>query len=94
MENSVYLLTYYIRCKRLEWLECVWKAIGDKLKNVITRKINKKRLLGKPRTRRKDTAEKDMRLIDGYTTLNWILNKEKRRDSIMAVQVLNGPLNY
>jgi len=46
----------YIRCKRLEWLGHVWKADGDILKNVLILKIKKKRPLGRPRTRWKDTV--------------------------------------
>jgi len=66
----------YIRCKRLEWLGPVRRADGDVLKNVLIRKINKKRLLGRPRTRWKDTVEKDMRLIDEHATLDWTLDRE------------------
>uniref|UniRef100_A0A2S2PQV7 Uncharacterized transposon-derived protein F52C9.6 n=1 Tax=Schizaphis graminum TaxID=13262 RepID=A0A2S2PQV7_SCHGA len=81
-----------IRCKRLEWLH-VWRADRDLLKNVLIRKINKKRPLGRPRTRWKDTAEKDMRLIDEDATLDWTLNREKWRGLLVAAQVLNGPLS-
>ncbi|KAF0721180.1 putative transposon-derived protein F52C9.6 [Aphis craccivora] len=83
----------YIRCKRLEWLGHVWRADGDLLKNVLIRKIDKKRPLGRPRTRWKDTAEKDMRLIDKNATLDWTLNREKWRGLLVAAQVLNGPLS-
>ncbi|KAL4103343.1 hypothetical protein QTP88_018720 [Uroleucon formosanum] len=83
----------YIRCKRLEWLGHVWRADGDLLKNVLIRKINKKRPLGRPRTRWKDTAEKDKRLIDEDATLDWTLNREKWRGLLVAAQVLNGPLS-
>jgi hypothetical protein len=83
----------YIRCKRLEWLGHVWRADGDLLKNVLIRKINKKSPLGRPRTRWKDTAEKDMRLIDEDATLDWTLNREKWRCLLVAAQVLNGPLS-
>jgi hypothetical protein len=54
----------YIRCKCLEWLGHVCRADGDVLKNVLIRKIDKKRPLGRPRTGWKDTVKKDMRLID------------------------------
>jgi len=48
----------------------VWRADGDLLKNILIGKINKKLPLGRPRTRWKDTVEKDMRLIDGNATLD------------------------
>jgi len=67
----------FIRCKRLEWLGHVWRADGDVLKNVLIRKINKKRPLGRPRTRWKDIVEKDMRLIDEHTTLDWTFGQRK-----------------
>ncbi|KAL4113103.1 hypothetical protein QTP88_016788 [Uroleucon formosanum] len=67
----------FMRCKRLEWLRHVWRVDGDVLKNVLIRKINKKRPLGRPRTKWKDTVDKDMRLIDDHATLDWTLDREK-----------------
>jgi len=69
------------------------RADGDLLKNVLIRKINKKRPLGRPRTRWKDTVEKDMRLIYERATLDWTLGREKWKDLLVAAQVLNGPLS-
>jgi len=71
----------------------VWKADGDLLKNVVIGKINKKRPLGRPRTRWKDTVEKDMRLIEEIATLDWTLDREKWRGLLAAAQVLNEPLS-
>jgi hypothetical protein len=63
------------------------------LKNILIRKINKKRPLERPRTRWKDTVEYDMRLIDEHETLDWTLDREKWKGQLMAAQVLNGPLS-
>jgi len=83
----------YVRCKRLEWLGHVWRAEGDLLKNVLLEKINKKRPLGRPRTRWKDTVKKDMRLIDENATLDWTLDGKKWRCLLVVAQVFNGPLS-
>lgn len=74
-------------------MEHVWRADEDKLKNVLTEKMNKKRPPGRPRKLWKDTVEKDLRLIDGNTTLHWTLDREKWRGVPVAPQTLNGPLS-
>jgi len=61
----------YVRDKRLEWLGLVWRSNVDILKNLFIEKINKKRPLGRPRTRWKDTVEKDMRLVYRNATIDW-----------------------
>lgn len=77
-----------IRYKRLEWIGHVWRADGDVLNNVLIENINKKRLLGRPRTRWKYTVEKDIRLVDGKATLNCFLNSKKWRRLLAAAKVL------
>lgn len=63
------ILTHFIiGRKRSEWLGHIWRANGNVLENVLTEKTNEKRPLGRPRTRRKDTVEKDRRLIEGSST--------------------------
>lgn len=52
----------------------VWRADGDVFKNVLVGKVNKsinKRPLDRPKTKWKDTVEKDMKLINGNVTLEW-----------------------
>lgn len=62
---------------KIEWLGRVWRVDGDVLKNVLIRKIYKKRPYGRSRTRWKYTIEKDTRRIDGNAMLDWTLGKEK-----------------
>jgi len=66
---------------------------GGILKNVLTERINKKRPLDRPTTRWKDTVKKDMRPVDGNATIDWASDRGKRRSSLVAAQVLNGPLS-
>lgn len=70
----------------------MWRADEDVLKNTLKGKVNKKRPLGRSRTRWKTIVENDMRLIDGSVTLDWTLNREKWGGLLMAALVLNGPL--
>lgn len=72
----------------------MWRTEGNVLKNVLVGKINKKHPLGRRRTRWKDTVEKDMRLIDGNATLDWILDGKKWRALLVAAQVINGSLSF
>jgi hypothetical protein len=43
---------------------------GDVLRNVLLAKLNKKRPLGRPRTKWKDAVEKYMSLVGGNATLD------------------------
>lgn len=45
----------------MEWFGYIWRAEGDILHKVT---IQKKRPLGRPRTRWKDAVEKDIQLMD------------------------------
>ncbi|KAF0686884.1 Uncharacterized protein FWK35_00036068, partial [Aphis craccivora] len=47
-------ITTYIKIKRMEWFGHVWRADGDIIKKVLTETIQKKRPIGRPRTRWKD----------------------------------------
>lgn len=68
----------------------VGTCIESELKNVQTGKIYKKRPLGRPRTRRKDTVENDLRLIDENATT---MDREKmERLPSGSADFLNGPL--
>lgn len=83
----------------LDWLGHVYMTNLDVLKNFLMGRKNKKRPLGKPRTRWKDTAEKCTRLVNGNATMEWIrekqwtLDREKWRGLLEAAQVHNGPLS-
>jgi len=60
------ILTYYMRCKRLEWLGHVWRADEDVLKNIRIEKLIKNVYL-------EDQEQ------DGNATLDWTLDREKWR---------------
>lgn len=53
----------YIKSKRLEWFGHVWRADGQVMKEVLVNKINKKRSLGRPRTRWVGVVAQDIKNI-------------------------------
>jgi len=84
----------FIRTKRMEWFGHIWWAEDDILKKVITITIQKKRPLGRPRTRWKDAVKKDIQLVDAIASVELALNRERWRDLLVAAQVLQGPLSW
>ena len=86
-------ILYFIRKKRLEWFEHVWRADGQLIKNVLINKINKTRPLGRPKTRWIDVVAKDIKMIDQEATLETAYQRERWREILMAAMVLNGPLS-
>jgi len=56
-------------------------------------KMNKKRLLGRPRTRWIDVVAKDLKSIDQNVTFEFTYNRERWRDLLKAPMVLNGPVS-
>jgi hypothetical protein len=83
----------FIRTRRMEWFGHIWRAEDDILKKVITTTIQKKRPLGRPRTRWKDAVEKDVQLVDVNASVELALNRERWRDLLVAAQALQGPLS-
>lgn len=49
--------------------------------------------MGSPRIRWKDTAENDMRLIDGSAMLDWTLDVKKWKGLLVAAHDQNGLLS-
>lgn len=76
VKNPMYLHIYVVS-KRIEGVVGrVRRADEDVSKNARIGKVNKKRPLGRPATRRKDTVEKDTRSVDGSAPLDWSLDRE------------------
>ncbi|KAF0767193.1 Uncharacterized protein FWK35_00016239 [Aphis craccivora] len=63
--------------KRLECFGHVWKADGQKIKEVLVNKINKKRPLGRPRTRRVDVIAQDIKNIKEESSFDDAYDREK-----------------
>jgi len=80
-----------VQGKRLERLGRARRSNGGILKNVSTEQMDKNRPLGRPRPRRKDTAEKDTRLVDGIDATT---DRASDRESTERLaRVLDGPLS-
>lgn len=43
---------------------CIWKTEGSEIKNVVNKKLNRKRFSGKPRQKQQDGMSKDLITID------------------------------
>jgi len=56
-------------------------------------RINKKRPLGRPRTRWIDGDAKDLKAIDQNVTYELTYNRERWGDLLKAAMVLNGPVS-
>lgn len=83
----------FIRKKRLEWFGHAWRADGQLIKNVIIKKINKTRPLGRPKTRWIDVVAKDIVMINQNATFETAYQRDRWREILMAAMVLNGPLS-
>ncbi|VVC27040.1 Hypothetical protein CINCED_3A006458 [Cinara cedri] len=81
------------KTKRMERFGHIWRAEDDILKKVTTATIQKKRPLGRPRTRWKDAVKRDIQLLDVNASLELALNRESWKDLLVAAQVLQGPLS-
>jgi hypothetical protein len=77
----------------MEWFGHIWRAEDNILKKVITTTMQKKRPLGRSRTRWKDAVEKDVQLVDVNASVELALNRERWRDLLVAAQALQGPLS-
>ncbi|KAE9523560.1 hypothetical protein AGLY_016112, partial [Aphis glycines] len=69
----------YIRSKRLEWFGHVWRAGGQVIKEVLINTINKKRPLGRPRTRWVDVIAQDIKNIEEASSFDDAYDREKWR---------------
>ncbi|KAL4100675.1 hypothetical protein QTP88_020709 [Uroleucon formosanum] len=83
----------YIRSKRLEWFGHVWRADGQVIKEVLINTINKKRPLGRPRTRWVDVIAQDIKNIEEASSFDDAYDREKWRGFVMAAMALNGPIS-
>ncbi|KAE9522716.1 hypothetical protein AGLY_016879 [Aphis glycines] len=83
----------YIRSKRLEWFGHVWRAGGQVIKEVLINTINKKRPLGRPRTRWVDVIAQDIKNIEEASSFDDAYDREKWRGFVMAAMALNGPIS-
>jgi hypothetical protein len=64
----------FIRTKRMKWFGHIWRAEDDILKKIITATIQKKRPLGRTRTRWKDAVKRDIQLVDANASVELALN--------------------
>ncbi|XP_029342105.1 uncharacterized protein LOC115033526 [Acyrthosiphon pisum] len=80
----------YIRSKRLEWFGHVWRADGQVIKEVLINTINKKRPLGRPRTRWVDVIAQDIKNIEEASSFDDAYDREKWRGFVMAAMDLMG----
>lgn len=69
----------YIKSKRLEWFDHVWRANGQVIKEVLVNKINKKRPLGRPRTRWMDVIAQDIKNIKEESSFDDAHDREMER---------------
>ncbi|KAL4123073.1 hypothetical protein QTP88_015305 [Uroleucon formosanum] len=83
----------YIRSKRLEWFGHVWRADGQVIKEVLINTINKKRPLGRPRTRWVYVIAQDIKNIEEASSFDDAYDREKWRGFVMAAMALNGPIS-
>ncbi|XP_015364583.1 PREDICTED: uncharacterized protein LOC107162266 [Diuraphis noxia] len=83
----------FIRTKKMEWFGQIWRAEDDILKKVITAMIQKKRPLGRPRTRWKYAVKRGIQLVDVNASIELALNRERWRDLLGAAQALEGALS-
>jgi len=86
-------ISSYIKIKRMEWFGHVWRADNDIIRKVLTETIQKRRPIGRPRTRWKDAVEKDIKMLGRNITVDMALDRERWRELLVAAQVLQGPLS-
>ncbi|KAF0757235.1 Uncharacterized protein FWK35_00022628 [Aphis craccivora] len=60
------------------------RADNDIIKKVLTETIQKKRPIGKPRTRWKDAIEKDINMLGRNVTVDLALDRERWRELLVA----------
>jgi len=77
----------------MEWFGHVWRADNDIIRKVLTETIHKKRPIDRPRTRWKDSVEKDIKMLGRNVSVDLALNREIWRELLVAAQVLQGPLS-
>ncbi|CAI6343359.1 unnamed protein product [Macrosiphum euphorbiae] len=71
----------------------MYGANGQIIKQALMAEMTGKRLLGRPRTRWKDSVVKDLRVLQERTQLDMAYNREEWNKFVMAALDLNGPLS-
>jgi hypothetical protein len=66
---------------------------GQAIKEVLVNKMNKKRQLGRPRTRWMDVIARDIKNIKEESSFDDAYDREKLRGLVMAAMALNGPIS-
>ncbi|KAF0769368.1 Reverse transcriptase domain-containing protein [Aphis craccivora] len=81
-----------IRNKQLKGFGHTWRADGLLIKKVLVEKINKTRPLGRPRIQWINVISRDLREIGQNVTFELTYNRDRWRDLLKSVMVLNGPV--
>lgn len=64
----------YMRSKRLEWLGHVRETDDQIIKQALVVEMRGKRLLGKPRTRWRDSVVKELKILQGGVQIDMAYN--------------------
>jgi len=79
----------------MEWAGHVWRALDSEkdYKRVTEGKIVGKRPLGRPRTRRNDVIEKDLKTIHENMKMEDSNDRDRWKEIVVAAMDLHGPLS-